>query len=434
MQLRINKKSIIRILSRAFLLLVLIAAVFYYLLTKDTAPEASGPTSVTDHRELPRLQANATLIADGLSAPWGMDWLPGGKLLITERHGALIQLSPETGAGKRSVITGVPKVFAGGQGGLLDVTVHPDFESNRFIYLSYSAGTGESNRLKILRAQFNGTALENSEVIFEVAQSKTGGQHYGSRFTWLPDGTLLCSIGDGGNPPTQYKGELIRKQAQNLNAHFGKIIRIHDDGRIPADNPFVGRPDARSEIWSLGHRNIQGMAYDEQHGRVFASEHGSKGGDEVNIITAGANYGWPLTTYSTEYNIWGSSISEQQSLPDMQDPIAVWTPSIAPSGLVYYTGNHYGDWQDSLFLAAMVLRSDTSIMAYASLPAGAIIRMKVDSSGQSHSQELINLGPYRIRDIAQGPDDFLYVLTTPANTEKNSAVKTGALLRIEPAK
>jgi len=407
-------------------------AVFYFFLIRDTAPEASGPTPVTDHRELPRVQMNTTLILDGLSAPWAMHWLPNGDLLITERNGTLILLDPKTG--KRSVVTGVPQVFAGGQGGLLDVTIHPDFEENRFVYLSYSDGSNASNRLKIARAQLNGTTLENRKVIFEVAKTKMGGQHFGSRFTWLPDRTLLCSIGDGGNPPAQYEGQLIRKQAQNLNAHFGKIIRIQDDGRIPADNPFVGRPDVRPEIWSLGHRNVQGMTYDAQHRRVFSSEHGSKGGDEVNIITSGANYGWPLTTYSTEYNILGSPITKHQALPGMQDPIAVWTPSIAPSGIAHYNADRYGDWNDSLFLAAMTLRADKSIMAYASLPAGAILRLEIDASGQTQFQERIEIGPYRIRDIDQGPDGFLYVLADGTHPKDQPSITAGALLRIEPAK
>ncbi|MEM1158288.1 MAG: PQQ-dependent sugar dehydrogenase [Verrucomicrobiota bacterium] len=425
-----SKKKIIGFsLLVALIILAFMATVCYQLISKDTALESQGPTQVTDHRDLPVVRVNTTRIADGLDAPWGMDWLPNGDLLITERFGSLLLLHPQTG--QRSMVNGVPEVFSAGQGGLLDVTVHPEFQDNRFIYLSYSAGSEEGNRLTIARARLNGTNLENTETIFEAAQNKAGAGHFGSRFTWLPDGTLLFSVGDGGNPPASYRGQLIREQAQSLQAHFGKIIRIEDDGRIPADNPFNGRPDVRREIWSYGHRNVQGITFDAKGGRVFATEHGSKGGDELNLVTAGTNYGWPLTTYSTEYDISGTPISEYQELPGMQDPIAVWTPSIAPSGIVYYDADRYQNWKDSLFLAAMVLRADRSLMAYATLPAGAILRIELDPSGLPRFQQRIDLGPYRIRDIDQGQDGFLYVLTDGTDPQNKPGTRAGALLRID---
>jgi glucose/arabinose dehydrogenase len=326
----------------------------------------------------------------------------------------------------------VPEVFAAGQGGLLDISLHPEFEENRYVYISYAHGTEEGNRLRVMRANLNGMALENPEAIFEVAQTKTGPDHYGSRFQWLPDGTLLFSVGDGGNPPTEYNGKLIREQAQHLTAHLGKIVRIHDDGAIPQDNPFVSRPDVRPEIWSYGHRNVQGITYDTSRGRVIASEHGSKGGDELNLLLPGKNYGWPLATYSTEYDMSGTLISPHQTLPDTEDPLAVWTPSIAPSDIVYYTGERYGDWRGDLFLAAMLLRSNTSIVAYMFSPAGAVLRIETDAEGNIRSQERINVGEVRVRDIDQGPDGFLYVLTDATSPQNKASVNAGALWRIEP--
>ncbi len=427
---RSKKKLIVSGIVTLIILFSLIAAGGYYLAIKDTSPQSTGPTPVTDHRELPVAQVTITQIADKLDAPWGMHWLPDGKLLITERFGTLLLLNPETG--QRSEISGVPEVFAAGQGGLLDATIHPEFENNQLIYLSYSDGSEEGNRLKVAHAQLHTTTLENIEVIFQVAQNKTGAQHYGTRFAWLPDGTLLFSVGDGGNPPTQYNGQLIREQAQSLSAHLGKVIRIKDDGHIPADNPFNGRPDARHEIWSYGHRNVQGLTVDSKRGSVFATEHGSKGGDELNLITAGANYGWPRTTYSTEYNLTGTPISEHQALPHMQDPVAVWTPSIAPSGIVYYHSDRYDQWHGSLFVGAMALRADKSIMAYSDTPAGAVLRLEVDASGQTQFQELIEIGPYRVRDIDQCPDGFLYVLLDDTIRPNQPGTKAGSLIRISP--
>ena len=404
--------------------------VAYFVFFAGGGVAAKGPTPVTDHRELPFREVSVTPIAEGLDAPWAFAWLPNGDLLVTERFGSLRFL--RDGLREAESISGVPTVFAAGQGGLLDVSVHPDFEDNRWVYLSYAHGTREGNRLRVTRAQLNGLALENPELIFEVGETKTGGSHYGSRFQWLPDGTLLISVGDGGNPPSEYNGKLIREQAQNLTAHLGKIVRVQDDGRVPPDNPFASRPDVLPEIWSYGHRNIQGITYDPEKNMVLVSEHGSKGGDELNLARAGRNYGWPLKTYSTEYDMSGTLISPHQALPDMEDPLAVWTPSIAPSDLVYYTGDRYGDWKGDLFLAGMLLRSNASIMAYMSSPGGAILRIETDDQGAVLAQERISLGEVRIRDVDQGPDGLLYVLTDGTEPQNRAGVGAGALVRIDP--
>lgn len=417
-------------LKITFLVLVLLGLLFgYSYLQKERAWESKGQASVTDHRDLPSRDAKTTEIVVGLDAPWGFDWLPNGDILVTERFGSLRMI--RDGEMDPEPISGIPDVYVSGQGGLLDVIVHPRFRENQLIYLSYSMGSAEANRLQVVRAELRDGRLENPEVIFTVVNAKSGGQHFGSRFAWMPDETLLFSVGDGGNPPSAYEGALIREQAQSLNEHFGKIIRIHDDGTVPADNPFVGDPEARPEIWSYGHRNVQGVAYDAVHKRMLATEHGSQGGDELNQIDPGMNYGWPRATYAREYDPMGTLITPHQALSGMQEPIAVWTPSVAPSGLVAYSGSHYENSRGDVFLAAMLLRSNKTILAYIPSPAGAVIRLKTDAQGAMTTQERIDLGALRVRDIGQGPDGFLYVLTDTTDFPAEKGSRAGALLRID---
>ena len=345
----------------------------------------------------------AETVVDGLVHPWGIAWLPDGSALITERPGPLRLL--RDGKLVDEPITGVPEVCACGQGGLLDVALHPDFADNGYIYLTYAAGTEDANRTTLARGRLDGMRLEDVEVLFQNADAKSGGQHFGSRLAWLPDGTLLMSIGDGGNPPLSFGGDVIRKQAQNLGTHFGSIVRLRDDGSAPADNPFAGRPGARPELYSYGHRNIQGLTYDAGRGVVWANEHGSKGGDELNRISAGGNYGWPEVTYSREY--WGPRISEETSRPGIVEPVLVWTPSKAPSGLAVYTGPEFPDWRGDLFSGALKFKQ--------------VRRIHIEEGAAAGEQKL-SIGK-RVRDVRQGPDGGLYLLTDEAD---------GALLRIVP--
>lgn len=392
--------------------------------------ESTNPVpEPTDYRELPVREAVLSPVVTGLDAPWAFTWLPSGELLVTERFGTLQLIRTD---GQAVPVRGIPDVFTGGQGGLLDVTIHPEFATNSFVYISYSAGTEEANRLTIARATLVGTQLENIEEIFSVAQAKSGGQHFGSRFAWLPDGTILFSVGDGGNPPLTYNGAYIREQAQNRTTHFGSIIRINDDGSIPDDNPYIGRPDVLPEIYSFGHRNVQGIAVDALRERVVASEHGSKGGDELNEILPGQNYGWPRATFSTEYDVFSTAISDAKTLPTVRNPLAVWTPTIAPSSVVAYTGDAYeaanvGD----LFLAAMLLRSNTTIAAYASSPAGAVLRLSLTEAGAVRAQERIVVGEQRVRSIAQGPDGYLYVLVDATGRQSRPGRNAGAIYQID---
>ncbi len=344
-------------------------------------------------------------ILENLEHPWGLTWLPDGNLLITERSGRL--RIARDGVLDPTPISGLPAdIFAENQGGLLDIAVHPRFNENRLVYFSYSHGTTSANRTRIARATFDANSLSNWQVIFEVSQTKDRGQHFGSRLVWLPDETLLASIGDGGNPPIQLDGELIRQQAQNLDSHLGKVIRINDDGSIPEDNPFANDAVAAPEVWSYGHRNMQGLAFDPTTNQVWATEHGARGGDEVNRLEAGANYGWPVATHSREYS--GGLISPETSLPGMMDPKVIWTPSIAPSGLAVYTGDSFPAWQGDLFAGGLVSQD--------------IRHLEVDDAGNLVTETSIAIGQ-RVRDVQQGPDGLLYVLTDESN---------GQLIRFEP--
>jgi aldose sugar dehydrogenase len=349
--------------------------------------------------------ATKVTLVSGLEHPWSVAWLPDKTtMLITERPGRLRivrngQLDP-------TPIAGVPAVFAEGQGGLMDVSVHPRFAENRWIYLTYSYGTGEANRTRLARATFDGKSLSDLRTIFEVSQAKDGTQHFGSRIVWLPDGTMLVAIGDGGNPPVQLEGDLIRKQAQNLRSRLGKIVRLNDDGSVPRDNPFKVSDKNDPVIWSYGHRNIQGLTFDATTGRVWSTEHGSKGGDELNLVGAGKNYGWPIVTYSREY--FGPEISSERSRAGMEDPKLVWTPSIAPSGLAFYSGDRFPTWKGDLFAGGLVSQD--------------VRRIDLDAMGNVVNQEAIDIGQ-RVRDVRQGPDGLLYVLTD---------AQDGQLIRLEP--
>lgn len=365
--------------------------------TNTTTKQTQSSPSQTNFRQVTVLQ--------GLERPWGIAWLPDGAMLITERPGRLRIV--RNGKLDPTPIPGVPEVLAVNQGGLLDVAVHPNFAQNRFIYLTYAHGTDQANRTRVARARFDGKTLQDVRVIFEVNRTKSGGQHFGSRMLWLPDRTMLISIGDGGNPPVQLEGQLIRQQAQNLQSHLGKIVRINDDGSIPKDNPFVGNNNANPAIWSYGHRNIQGMTFDPVNNRVWVNEHGARGGDELNLVEAGKNYGWPIVSYSRDYST-GEPISQKTSQPGTVSPKLFWTPAVAPSGLVFYNGDRFPQWRGNLFSGGLVSQD--------------VRRITLDKAGNVSSQETIKISQ-RVRDVQQGPDGLLYILTDEQD---------GQLIRLEP--
>ncbi len=353
----------------------------------------------------------ATPVLTGLEHPWSVAWLPpgdpAGELLITERPGRLRLV--RDGTLIPSPISGLDEVVATGHAGLMDVSLHPRFAENRLIYFTYAAGTPEANGTRLARGRLSadGSALTEFAVLHTVTPLKPRFQHFGSRLLWLPDGTLLLALGDGGNPPTRIDGQLAREQAQLPASQLGKILRLRDDGTAPPDNPFINRPGFDPFIWSLGHRNIQGLARDPVSGRLWANEHGSRGGDELNLLVPGGNYGWPRVTYSIEYTF--GTISRETTHPEFIDPVAVWTPAQAPSGLALYIGDVFPHWRGDLFSGALKQKE--------------IRRIDLDAEGRVLAQESLPIGQ-RVRDVRQGPDGLLYVLTDEPG---------GRLLRIDPA-
>jgi glucose/arabinose dehydrogenase len=362
------------------------------VLSEGRPPEVAGVRLVT--------------VAEGLERPWGMAFLPDGSILVTERPGRLRLI--RDGVLDPAPIAGVPEVHAQGQGGLLDVALHPDFARNRTLYLSYAHGTAQANRTRLASAVLDGTTLRDVRVLFEVNREKPANAHFGSRILFLPDGTLLLTIGDGGNPPNTLDGRLIRENAQDLSNHLGKILRLNADGSAPADNPYAGRADARAEIWTVGNRNNQGIAWDPIRNTVWANEHGSSGGDELNRIERGRNYGWPVASHSTEYR-GGAQIGVGRSAPGTTDPVLVWMTTSAPSGLAVYTGERFPAWRGDLFSGG--------------LRGQDVRRIRLDPAGRVLGEEAIPVGR-RVRDVRQGPDGFLYLLTDEPSGAR--------IIRVEP--
>lgn len=344
------------------------------------------------------LELIVTTVAEGLQTPWGLAFLPDGGMLVTERPGALRIVD---GAGQlSSPLAGVPRVHAQGQGGLLDVVLGPDFDTDRRIYFSYAQPTGRGARTAVARARLNAEALrlDEVEVIFVQNEDPPGRHHFGSRLVFDGDGMLYVGMGDR----SQY-----RDQAQALDSHLGKVIRIHPDGSVPEDNPFVGRDDVQPEIWSYGHRNIQGAALHPETGVLWTHEHGPQGGDEVNVGKAGANYGWPEITHGREY-VTGRRIGEGTERDDVEPPVIQWTPSIAPSGMAFYTGDAFPQWQGNLFVGA--------------LRGQLVSRLVLEGDRVVHEERILNELRSRIRDVRAGPDGRIYLLD-----ESN-----GRILRLDP--
>jgi glucose/arabinose dehydrogenase len=351
-------------------------------------------------------------VAEDLEHPWSIAWLPDGTALVTERPGRLRAI--RNGRLDPTPIAGAPEVLVAPQrglvfqSGLFEVSPHPRFAENRLIYLTYVHGTREDNRLRLARARFDGQRLSDLQVIWENAQGKPEFQHYGGRILWLPDGTLLVSVGDGGNPPIAVGGRLVREFAQDLNSHFGKIVRLRDDGSPAPDNPFAGRANARADIYTYGHRHIQGLAR-HPDGRIFATEHSALGGDELNLIRPGGNYGWPVVSWGRDYVRAAPIGTGQRAGPNMLDPVLVWHPAgVAPSGLMIYTGDRFPDWRGSLFSGGLATQD--------------VRRTVLGPDGRVTLHESLRIGQ-RVRDVRQGPDGLIYVLTDQIR---------GFVFRLEP--
>ncbi len=328
-------------------------------------------------------------VASGLVNPWGLAFLPDGRMLVTERPGRMRIVSADGRLG--APLDGLPKVEAVGQGGLLDVAIDPKFADNHLVYWSYAEADpqgGRGNSTAVARGRLDADRLADVRVIFRQQPKFVSTAHFGSRLVFGRDGRLFVTLGD-----RFYR----RDDAQTLDNHHGKIVRIESDGRVPSDNPFVGKPGALPEIWSIGHRNVQGAALHPASGELWADEHGPQGGDELNRVLPGRNYGWPVITYGAEY-VTGAKIGEGTAKAGMEQPLTYWVPSIATSGLAFLTSERYGAaWKGNAFVGA--------------LKGQLLVRLELDGTRVVREERLLQDFGERIRAVAQGPDGWLYLLT-----------------------
>jgi aldose sugar dehydrogenase len=343
-------------------------------------------------------EPKALSVARGLANPWAVAFLPDGRFLVTERAGRLRIVERDGRLGEP--VAGLPAVDSGGQCGLLDVALDPKFADNAWVYWSYAEAGEGGNSTAVARGKLQGNRLVEVQKIFTQQPKVSSTLHCGSRLVFARDGRLFVVLGD----------RFSRKEdAQTLDNHLGKVVRIEADGKVPADNPFVGTPGAKPEIWSLGHRNMQGAALHPVTGELWATEHGPQGGDELNVVRAGKNYGWPLITYGRNYGL-GTRIGEEGPRPGFEQPLKVWLPvSVAPSGMSFLTSERYPGWKGNLFMGT--------------LRGQSLLRLEIDGSNVIKEESLLGTANSRIRDVRQGPDGFLYVLTDSAD---------GQLLRLVP--
>ena len=355
----------------------------------DQKPAFAGQTRAPEQKS--NVSFEVVPVAQGLENPWGMTFLPGGKFLVTEKPGRLRVVAAD---GTLSApVSGVPAVDARGQGGLLDVSLHPDFATNQLVYLSFTEPReNDMNNTAVARGRLvDGAAprLENVQVIYHQAPSLASRLHFGSRLVWHRDGTLFITQGERSITEG-------RMQAQRLDGLLGKVVRLNADGTVPKDNPFVGKPGVRPEIWSYGHRNIQAAALHPATGELWEVEHGARGGDELNVARKGLDYGWPTITYGIEYN--GKPITGGITAKDgMEQPLYYWDPVIGPSGMAFYTGNLFPAWQGNLFVGGHATND--------------LVRLVLEKERVVGEERLLKEVNERIRDVRQGPDGAIYVLT-----------------------
>ncbi|MEM9495371.1 MAG: PQQ-dependent sugar dehydrogenase [Pseudomonadota bacterium] len=349
------------------------------------------------------LALNVETVAENLLVPWAIAFLPSGEILVTEQEGRLRII--EDGVLRAAPIDGVPAVHAERQAGLYDVLPHPDYATNKVLYLAYAAGDAKSNATRVARATFDGSALNDLDVIFEAIPLKDTSHHFGGRLAWGPDGHLFLTVGEG----SRYK-----EKAQDFKTSFGAVIRINEDGTLPDDNPDFG-PDAAPGLYTKGHRNPQGLAWDAARGVLWSHEHGPRGGDELNIIVPGANYGWPAASFGIDYS--GALITPFTEFEGAKAPLKYWTPSIAPSGLAVYDGDLFADWKGDLLVGAM------------SPTAGRALHRVIIENGVPAGEEryLTDLEP-RIRDVRVGPDGAIYI----AMEGSSRGDPDGKILRVTP--
>ena len=384
-----------RTLEQAKRTVFTIAIAIYLIFAAPLVSLAQAPRSPTPAPVNGVVQAET--VAKGFEHPWALAFLPDGRILVTERPGRLRIVEGDGRVSKP--VDGVPRVFARGQGGLLDVALDPRFAENRLVYLSYAEpGEGSTAGTAVARGKLGEGKLEDVQVIYRQQPKVEGGNHFGSRLVFARDGTLFVTQGDRF---------AYREKAQDLSSGLGKIVRINPDGSVPKDNPFVGRAGARPEIWSYGHRNVQSAALDPQSGRLWTVEHGARGGDELNHPEAGKNYGWPIITYGVDYS--GAKIGEGTAKPGMEQPVYYWDPVIAPSGMAIYTGDAFPDWKGSMLIG--------------SLNPGLLVRLTLKDGQVAREERYLGDLRERIRDVQQGPDGLIYVVTDS---------RDGRILRVKP--
>lgn len=328
-------------------------------------------------------------VADDIRSPLSMAFLPNGDLLVAEKEGALRRVV--NGEVSPTAIGGVPRVYSSGQGGLHEVALHPAFASNNLVYLAYAKETGGGRATTALaRGRLEGDALVDVQELFVAQTNSSAGQHFGGRIAFDGAGHLFLSVGDRGASPS---GDLERHPAQDRSNHQGTIVRLRDDGSVPADNPFVGQAGVLPEIWSYGHRNPQGLVFDATTGTLWETEHGPRGGDELNVVQPGRNYGWPVITFGRNYS--GTSITRDTARAGMEQPVTYWVPSIATSGLLLYTGDAFPAWRGTLFVGG--------------LAGEQLARVTVNGATSTAEETLLRGVVGRIRDVRQGPDGFVYL-------------------------
>ena len=342
-----------------------------------------------------KMKFGVDTITSALNNPWGLAFLPDGRILVTERAGEIRII--KDGKLLDEKITGVPAVYAQGQGGLLDIQLHPDYENNGWVYISYSKPGNDGGGTTIIRGKIDGNALTDVQELFSAQPFVNSGAHFGCRIAFDGKGYMFFSSGERGT----------MANAQTLTNHLGKILRLHDDGRVPSDNPFVNTPGAKPEIWSYGHRNPQGLIWDKETGNLWDHEHGPRGGDELNLIEKGKNYGWPEITYGINYD--STSITDKTSKEGLEQPVTYWVPSIAPCGMTKVTSDKYPGWKNNFLVGALSLQH--------------IARVELDN-GKYVKQEKLLEKTARFRALAQSPDGYIYAATE----------SPGMLLKLIPVK
>jgi aldose sugar dehydrogenase len=376
------------------------SVLFALALTASVCTRAATQTPATFVSE--KHSFRVVTVAEGLDHPWGLAFLPNGDMLVTERPGRLRSI--RNGTLEPEPIAGVPEVWARGQGGLLDVALHPAFATNRLVYLSFARPSAAGAGTAVVRGRLEGGNLTDVREIFVSNTVSGGGNHFGSRLAFDRQGLLYVTAGDRGHSPNA-----ADHNAQNLGKHAGSVLRLHDDGRVPADNPFAQRSDAQPEIFSYGHRNPQALAFHPETGQLWATEHGARGGDELNLIQAGRNYGWPIITHGINYNRQPIGIGKERA--GLEQPIVYWVPSIATSGMAFYTGDRFPGWKGDLFVGG--------------LAGMQLERITLRGTQVLHRETLLGDYRRRIRDVRNGPDGYIYLLIDDSN---------GQVVRLEPVR